>query len=153
LARRFSAAASLARHPTDKELWQQYFQVRIKQAEEGGLQSEEQLRQLQNEIAQAVAQNLLKPYEEFLYYIPSEKNAIIDIDVVATSEKSKDPFRNETLFQIISRINVFNKDITKQMSRYGIHGQNSFGLKEVLSNFLLAPKELINMVLPLNVWV
>ncbi|EKT3967385.1 caspase family protein [Flavobacterium psychrophilum] len=90
-------------------------------------------------------QNVLKPYQEFLYYIPSEKNSIIDIDVVATSEKSKDPFRNDTLFQIISRVNVFNKDITKQMTRYGIHGQNSFGLKEVLSNFLLAPKELINI--------
>jgi len=42
-------------------------------------------------------------------------------------------------------VNVFSQDITKSLSKYGIHGQSAVGLKEALSNFLFAPKELIQV--------
>lgn len=88
---------------------------------------------------------ILEPYREFLFYIPSEQNSIIDIDVLATKEKVKNFFENDEEFQVISKVNVFSQDITKSLSKYGIHGQNLVGLKEALSNFLLAPKELIQV--------
>ena len=87
--------------------------------------------------------SILEPYRAFLFYIPSEQNSIIDVDVLATKEMTKDFFGNDEEFQVISKVIVFSQDVT--LSKYGIHGQNAVGLKEALSNFLFAPKELIQV--------
>ena len=90
-------------------------------------------------------EQVLEPYKEYLFYIPSDQNKIIDVDVLATKEKTKDFFGNDEEYQVISKVNVFTQDILKPLSKYGIHGQNSLGLKDALSNYLFAPKELIQV--------
>ncbi|MGV3504723.1 MAG: caspase family protein [Adhaeribacter sp.] len=89
--------------------------------------------------------DILTPYSELLFYIPSGQNTIIDVDVLATNEKRKDFLGNEEIFQVISKINVFSMDIAEQLSNYAINGQNVIGLKDALSNFLFAPKESIQI--------
>lgn len=88
---------------------------------------------------------ILEPYKDFLFYIPSDKDSVIDVDVIATSEKSKDFLGIEEEYQVISKVIALSQDITKPLSKYGIHGQNSLGLKDALSNYLFAPKELIQV--------
>jgi len=90
-------------------------------------------------------QKVLEPYKVFLFYIPTDQNNIIDVDVLATNEQVKDIWGKEEVYQVISKVNVFSQDITKPISKYGIYGQNSLGLKDALSNYLFAPKELINV--------
>lgn len=88
---------------------------------------------------------ILEPYREFLFYIPSEKDSVIDIDIIATKETIKDFSGNEEDIQVISKIIVYSKDITKHISKYSLHRQNTLGLKDALSNYLLTPKELIQV--------
>lgn len=90
-------------------------------------------------------QKVLEPYKAFLFYIPTDQNNIIDVDVLATKEKKKDFLGKEEEYQMISKINVFSQDITKPLSKYGIYGQNALGLKNVLSNYLFAPIELVQV--------
>lgn len=94
--------------------------------------------------------SVLQSYKEFLFYIPSSDNSIIDVDVLATNEKLTDYFGKEEDWQVISKVNVHLQDITQPLSRYGIHGQNSLGLKEALSSYLFAPKELIQINCAIN---
>jgi len=89
-------------------------------------------------------QNLLEPYKNLLY-IPSEKNNIFDVDVLATSEKSKDFFSGEHTYQVISAIKVNNRDVIEDIRRYNIHNSNHLNLQEVLANYLNAPLELIQI--------
>lgn len=89
----------------------------------------------------------LRPYMDLMFYIPMyDNNTIIDIDVLATNEKRKDSWGNEEEYQVISKINVLGRDITKPFSRrYSIHGLNILGLKNALAHYLFAPEELIQI--------
>jgi len=86
----------------------------------------------------------LEPYRDFLAYTPTEKDYIIDVDVLATEEKSKDFLDIEQTYQVISVIKVGNKDITDELRKYDIGG-NHLNLQEVLANYLNAPKNLIQI--------
>lgn len=90
-------------------------------------------------------QTTLEPYREQLFYIPTNNDKIIDVDVLATSENTKDFMGNETTYQVISKICVSTKNITKQLKKYGITGQNALGLKNALSDFLLTPIDLLHL--------
>lgn len=90
-------------------------------------------------------QYILAPYNDILFYIPSDKQSIIDIDIIANEVTTKDFLGIEEVFQVISKINIATKDITKSISKYGIHGQNRLALEKALSNFLFAPSELIKI--------
>ena len=90
-------------------------------------------------------QTILTPYKDVLFYIPSDKQEIIDVDIIANSTITKDFLGIEETYQVINKIKVSSKDITKSVSKYGIHGQNKLGLEKALSNFLFAPTDLIKI--------
>ena len=88
---------------------------------------------------------VLEPFKDDLYYIPSKINNIIDIDVLAEESKITDYLGEEKEVQLIKTITVMGKDITTEMSRVCQEGANSLHLKERLKDFLVAPEELINI--------
>lgn len=91
--------------------------------------------------------NLLSPYKENLFYIPNEFSEIIDVDVFATPRKTINEWtKEEEEFQVIQKIIACGRNITNEISRYNIIGTNINNLRNVLSNFLLAPEEQINII-------
>lgn len=90
-------------------------------------------------------QTTLEPYKEQLFYVPTINDSIIDVDILATSENTKDFLGNEVTYQVISKICVSTKNITNQLKKYGITGQNALGLKNALSDFLLIPIDLLHL--------
>lgn len=88
--------------------------------------------------------DVLQPYKEQLYYIPTIHNEPIDIDISAEETNNSTVFGEKTI-QIIHKVNVENKDITKAFSRSCIDGINELGIKFYLSNFLTAPQDLIQI--------
>ncbi|MFC2604118.1 MAG: caspase domain-containing protein [Bacteroidota bacterium] len=87
--------------------------------------------------------DVLHPYKEQLFYIPTIQDEPIDIDITA-EESNQTPFGKGTI-QIIHKVNVGDKDITKQFSRRCTGGINELGVKSCLSNFLTAPQDLIQI--------
>ena len=87
--------------------------------------------------------DVLHPYKEQLFYIPTIHDEPIDIDITA-EESNQTPFV-EGIIQIIHKVNVGDRDITKQFSRRCTGGINELGLKSCLSNFLTAPQDLIKI--------
>ena len=88
--------------------------------------------------------NVLQPYKERLFYIPNIDDEPIDIDIMA-EEKNIQTYFEERTIQIIHKVNVEGKDITKAFSRRCDNYVNELGLKSCLSNFLTAPKDLIQI--------
>lgn len=80
-----------------------------------------------------------------MFYVPTINDSIIDVDILATSENTKDFLGNEVTYQVISKICVSTKNITNQLKKYGITGQNALGLKNALSDFLLIPIDLLHL--------
>ena len=89
-------------------------------------------------------EKVLQPYKEQLYYIPTIHDEPIDIDISAEEKNNSTVFGEETI-QIIHKVNVENKDITKAFSRSCTYGINELGVKSCLSNFLTAPQDLIQI--------
>ena len=87
---------------------------------------------------------VLQSYKERLYYIPTIQDEPIDIDISAEEKNKQTSFGEETI-QIIHKVNVENKDITKVFSRSCTDGINELGVKSCLSNFLTAPQDLIQI--------
>ena len=88
--------------------------------------------------------DVLQPYKEQLFYIPTIHDEPIDIDISA-EEKNNSTVVGEETIQIIHKVNVENKDITKAFSRSCTYGINELGVKSCLSDFLTAPKDLIQI--------
>ena len=88
--------------------------------------------------------DVLQPYKEQLFYIPTIQDEPIDIDISAEGKNYPTPWGEEA-FQIIHKVNVDNKDITKAFSRSCTYGTNELGVKSCLSNFLTAPQDLIQI--------
>lgn len=90
--------------------------------------------------------SVLQPFKDNLFYIPTSNDKIIDIDILAISKEIKNysTGENEEVQQIES-ITIEGKDISKQISMLCQNGVNSIYLKNILIDFLVAPKELINL--------
>lgn len=88
--------------------------------------------------------DVLQPYKEQLFYIPTIQDEPIDIDISAEEKNYQTLFGEETI-QIIHKINIENKDITKAFSHYCTSGINELGVKSCLSDFLTAPQDLIQI--------
>lgn len=80
-----------------------------------------------------------------LIYIPKNEDEFIDIDVVATEDKSKDFLGNEEIVQVISQISYNGINITEQIKSYHISRENEESLKRAISNFFTAPVSLIQI--------
>lgn len=92
---------------------------------------------------------VLLPYKDYLFYIPNaNRGSNIDVNILAKSEKSTDSFGKEIFYQEIQSINISNKDIIDDIYRknYDIDRRNEEELKDFLSHFIFAPKELINII-------
>lgn len=88
--------------------------------------------------------DVLQPYKDQLFYIPAIQDEPIDIDISAEEKKDRTSFGEDTI-QIIHKVNVENKDITKAFARYCTSGINESGVKSYLSNFLTALQDLIQI--------
>ena len=93
----------------------------------------------------------LKLHKKDLFYIPSAKDDIIDVDVSCTNEEKKNEYSGIETWQVIDQIKVSSKDITLQIRSYDITRQNELGLKKALSDFLFAPLELIEIHRPFKI--
>lgn len=92
---------------------------------------------------------VLLPYKDYLFYIPNaSRGSNIDVNILAKLEKSTDFSGKEIFYQEIQSINISNKDIIDDIYRknYDIDRRNEEGLKDFLSHFIFAPKELINII-------
>lgn len=88
--------------------------------------------------------SILTQYRDASFWIPEKVDSIVDVDVLATSETWKDFSGSETC-EVISKISVYSKDITKKISKYGVIRGDELVLKNALAHFLGAPKELIQI--------
>ena len=80
-----------------------------------------------------------------LIYIPKKEDNIFDIDIVATLEKISYPTGKEGNYEVISKITCNSIDIIKEISKYNIYGKDNNGLKEIISDFLSAPEDLVQL--------
>lgn len=94
--------------------------------------------------------NLLSSTNYDLVYIPKSEDEYIDIDVVASEDISQDFLGNDQTVQVISKITFNGVNITEQVKRYHISGENERSLMQVLSNFFTAPKSLIQINSPVK---
>lgn len=85
----------------------------------------------------------LEPYT--LYYNPSGDDKIIDIDIKSI-QMTTELFNGELeQYQVIETIMVFDTDITIPFSQFSRQNRDEEYLRKSLSEFLLAPLELINI--------
>ncbi len=80
-----------------------------------------------------------------LVYLPKSEDEIIDIDIIANNEKVSNDFNIETEYQLINKITCNSADIIKDIATYNIYGETELGLKHILSNYLTAPRNLIQI--------
>lgn len=88
---------------------------------------------------------LLKATDYLFIYIPESTDKIIDIDVVATTKKTKNVIGEEVTTQVISSITYNGINLTRYFMRYDIIGKNEAGLKQSIANFFTAPTNLVQI--------
>lgn len=89
---------------------------------------------------------VLEPYRDELFYIPSNKDVIIDVDILATEQETTNIFGEKEIFQVIEKVTVSSKDITKKMSNMCNYGTNKHHIEDMLSRYFLAPVDVINVI-------
>lgn len=89
--------------------------------------------------------NLLISTDYPLIYIPKSQDEIIDVDVVANNQKVSNHFNIESEYQLINKITCNGVDIINEIVNYNVYGVNELGLKQVLSNYLSSPIDLIQI--------
>lgn len=89
--------------------------------------------------------NLLISTDYQLIYIPKSQDEIIDVDIIANNQKVSNDFNIESEYQLINKITCNGIDLIKDIVNYNVYGVNELGLKQVLSDYLSAPIELIQI--------
>jgi hypothetical protein len=90
--------------------------------------------------------NALSPFKNSLFYIPSNEDKIIDVEFKASQITIETRDGKTDKAQMAELIKVFDIDITKSFSQYSRQNRDEEYLRQSLSEFLLAPLELINIV-------
>lgn len=88
---------------------------------------------------------LLTPFKDSLYWIPNVSDSIIDVDILATPEKTTGFFGDPEEQQVLNKVTALSRDLTKQIRSYGISGSSAQKLVEAMANLLVAPTDLINI--------
>lgn len=88
---------------------------------------------------------VLEPFKNDLFYIPTKVDKIIDVDVLAESLEITDFLGKKNEVQSIKTIIVQHKDITKDIMMRCQMGRNANELKRILKDYLVAPEELLNL--------
>ena len=65
--------------------------------------------------------------------------------ITANNEKGSNDLNIETEYQLINKITCNSADIIKDIATYNIYGETELGLKHILSNYLTAPRNLIQI--------
>lgn len=90
--------------------------------------------------------NILQPFKDELFYLPTSVDNIIDVDVRVVSKKIKKLFSEDLEdVQQVESITINGKNITKEISKICNSGGNSLYLKKLLVDYLAAPEELVNV--------
>ena len=89
--------------------------------------------------------NLLISTDYNLIYLPTEKDEIVDIDVLANNKKISDFLNIETEYELINKITYNSIDIIKDIAKYDVYGATELGLKNIIANYLSAPIDLIQI--------
>jgi Uncharacterized protein containing caspase domain len=87
----------------------------------------------------------LQPFKSELFYIPSNVDETIDVDVLVEPVETEIFGDQKLECQVVQSVNVLGKDISQIIKRRCLPGTNQLHLLEVLSNYFLAPKNLINI--------
>jgi len=95
----------------------------------------------------------LEPFQEELFFIPIDGNeAMIDIDIYAEQKSKKEIFTDKEInYEEIQSIKINEVDIHKSFSKVCQSGLNMDGLKNCLSDFLVAPENKINININSNI--
>ena len=90
-------------------------------------------------------QTTLEPSRHQLFYVPGDNVAVIEVAVLATNEIKRNAAGEEFPHQAIDAITVQGRDITEEISKYDVWNTNELNLKKVLTHYLAAPEELIQI--------
>lgn len=90
---------------------------------------------------------ILEPFKGELFFIPKDgSEPIIDIDIYAEQKSRKEIFTDEEIeYQEIQFVKINQVNIIESFSRVCQTGLNILGLKNCLSDFLVAPENKINI--------
>ncbi len=90
---------------------------------------------------------ILEPFQEEVFFIPIDGNeAIIDIDIFAEQKSRKEIFTDIDInYEEIQSVKINEVDILKSFSKVCQSGLNIDGLKNCLSDFLVAPEDKIHI--------
>jgi hypothetical protein len=89
--------------------------------------------------------NALSPYHEHLFYIPSDKDEMIDVNVFATPVSRTEFLGEEQAIELIERVTIGGKDITEDLMGYYLEQGGEAALKRILTTYLAAPESLIQI--------
>ena len=89
--------------------------------------------------------NLLISTDYNLIYLPTEKDEIIDVDVLANNKKISNHFNVESEYELINKITYNSIDIIKDIAKYDVYGSTELGLKTIVANYLSAPIDLVQI--------
>ncbi len=90
---------------------------------------------------------ILEPFKGELFFIPIDgSEPIIDIDIYAEQKRRKEIFTDKEIeYQEIQTVKINQVNIIESFSRVCQSGLNILGLKNCLSDFLVAPENKINI--------
>lgn len=80
-----------------------------------------------------------------LIYIPKPQDEIMDVDIMANNQKVSNNINIGSEYQLINKITCNGQDIVKDIVKYNVYDVNEMGLKQVLSNYLSSPIDLIQI--------
>lgn len=87
----------------------------------------------------------LAPYADSLYYIPSRDDTFIEVDIFARKEKIASHSDEEIEYAAIESITVDGLDITQDIFNNCGYSHSINKLKSCISDFLVAPENLVNL--------
>lgn len=89
--------------------------------------------------------NALAPFREYLFYVPSDKDEVIDVNVLVT-QANRSGFSNEQeTVEVIEKVNISGKDITEDLMNFYLEQGGEAALKRILTTYLAAPESLIQL--------
>jgi hypothetical protein len=91
-------------------------------------------------------ENALQPFKESLIYIPSTNDKMIDVEFKVSQITTETKDGESEQVQIAELIKIADNDITGNFSQFCRQNRNEEFIHNSLSEYLLAPKELIKII-------
>jgi hypothetical protein len=94
----------------------------------------------------AFIENALQPFKDSLIYIPSIDDKMIDVEFKVSQVTNETTDGESEQIQFAELIKIADNDITEKFSQFCRQNRDEEFIHKCLSEFLLAPKELINII-------